>query len=239
VRWLVGTVAETYPETLTAVTLRLDVPEWPSHQAGQHVDVRLTSEDGYSAQRSYSIASPPDGERLELTVVGLDDGEVSPYLTTALEAGDQIELRGPIGGYFVWNPDDDRPTLLVGGGSGTVPLMAMLRQHAQLDHPSYMHLVCSYRHEADVLYRDELEQLMNARRVVTVTLTGEQPAGWSGRLGRVDRKLLSDDSRPQGARPRCFVCGPTPFVEAVSDLLVDLGHEPADIRTERFGPTGG
>jgi ferredoxin-NADP reductase len=238
VHWLVANVVETYPETLTAVTLRLEVPEWPSHRAGQHVDVRLTAEDGYSAQRSYSIASAPDGDRLDLTVVRLDDGEVSPYLTTDLEAGDQIELRGPIGGYFVWDPADARPTLLLGGGSGAVPLVAMLRHHANLNHASAMHLVCSYRHDDDILYRDELAGLATENRAVTITLTGEPPERWDGRIGRVDRALLADVGWPPSAPPRCFVCGATPFVEAVADALVDLGHDSRDILTERFGPTG-
>jgi ferredoxin-NADP reductase len=235
-RWVVATVAETVPETKTAVTLRLDVPEWPGHRAGQHVDVRLTAEDGYSAQRSYSIASRPGDDRLELTVVRIDDGEVSPYLTIDLEAADQFELRGPIGGYFVWDADDTRPVLLVGGGSGVVPLMAMLRHHAAIDHGGAMHLVYSARTQADVLYGAELDDLVSPRRAVTVTLTRE-PAG-DGRRGRVDAALLAEVGWPAGAEPRCFVCGPTPFVEAAAQALVDLGHQPANIKTERFGPTG-
>jgi ferredoxin-NADP reductase len=235
-RWVVATVAETVPETKTAVTLRLDVPDWPSHRAGQHVDVRLTAEDGYSAQRSYSIASRPGADRLELTVVRIDEGEVSPYLTIDLEAADQFELRGPIGGYFVWDAEDTRPVLLVGGGSGVVPLMAMLRHHAAIDHGSAMHLVYSARTQADVLYGAELDELVGPRRAVTVTLTRE-PAG-AGRRGRVDAPLLAEVGWPAAAEPRCFVCGPTPFVEAAAQALVDLGHQPANIKTERFGPTG-
>jgi ferredoxin-NADP reductase len=236
---LVTTVADTVPETTAAVSLHLDVPGWPGHRPGQHVDLRLTAEDGYSAQRSYSIASAPGADRLELTVVRLDDGEVSPYLTTILEAGDQLELRGPIGGYFVWEPCDTRPVLLVGGGSGVVPLMAMLRHHAAVDHQGAMHLVYSARTSQDLLYRAELEQLVSPHRAVTITLTRQALAGWSGRRGRVDGDLLAEAGWPPRDEPRCFVCGPTPFVEAAADALVSAGHRSAHIRTERFGPTGG
>jgi ferredoxin-NADP reductase len=239
VRWLVATVAETVPETTTAVTLRLEVPDWRGHRAGQHVDVRLTAEDGYSTQRSYSIASQPDADRLELTIVRLDGGEVSPYLTTVLEAGDPLELRGPIGGYFTWDPDDTRPVLLVGGGSGVVPLMAMLRHHAALDHEAAIHLLYSARTQDDVLYRNELDTLTRGPRAVTTTLTREPPGSWDGRRGRIDREMLAETGWPRGVLSRCYVCGPTPFVEAVADDLVDLGHAPAEVRTERFGPTGG
>jgi ferredoxin-NADP reductase len=238
VRWLVATVAETIPETTDAVTLHLDVPDWPGHRAGQHVDVRLTAEDGYSAQRSYSIASPPSANRLELTVVRFDDGEVSPYLTTVLDAGDQIELRGPIGGYFVWEAGDRRPTLLVGGGSGVVPLMAMLREHARVDDESPTHLVYSARTRHDVLFGDELEKLRSDRRSFTITLTREPDGEWLGRRGRVDGELLREIGWSADVLPRCFVCGPTPFVEAVASDLVALGHPPANVKTERFGPTG-
>jgi ferredoxin-NADP reductase len=234
----VATVVETVPETAGAVTLYLDVPGWPGHRAGQHVDVRLTAEDGYSAQRSYSIASPPTADRLALTVVRFDDGEVSPYLTTVLDLGDQIELRGPIGGYFVWEPGDIRPALLVGGGSGVVPLMAMLRFHALLDDQSPAHLVYSARTRHDVLFRDELEMLASEHRAVTTTLTRETAGEWPGRRGRVDRELLDEIGWSPGAMPRCFVCGPTSFVESVATDLVALGHPPASVKTERFGPTG-
>ena len=238
-RWLVATVAETIPETRVAVSLRLDVLDWPGHRAGQHVDVKLTAEDGYSAQRSYSVASRPGAEQVELTVVRIDNGEVSPYLTTVIEAGDQLELRGPIGGYFVWEGDDIRPVVLVGGGSGVVPLMAMLRHHAGLDHPAPMRLIYSVRTRSDILYRDELDRLVDQHRSVAITLTREAPVGWSGHVGRVDRDVLSQLAWPPSEKPRSYVCGPTPFVEAVADALVALGHDPADVRTERFGPTGG
>jgi ferredoxin-NADP reductase len=238
-RWLVGTVAETVLETPVAVTLRLDVPDWPGHRAGQHVDIRLTAEDGYSAGRPYSIASAPGADHLELTVVRFEDGEVSPYLTTVLDVGDQLELRGPIGGYFVWDADDARPVLLVGGGSGVVPLMAMLRHHAALKSDAAMHLVYSARTTRDVLYASELEALVDPHRAVTITLTGEVPPGWGGRMGRIDSELVREVGWPPEARPRCYVCGPTSFVEAVATVLKDLGHEVDDVRTERFGPTGG
>jgi len=239
VRWLVATVAETVPETARVVTLRLDVPDWPNHRAGQHVDVRLTAEDGYSAQRSYSIASPPGSERLELTVERIDDGEVSPYLTTVADLGDRFELRGPIGGWFVWDGTDTAPVLLVGGGSGVVPLRAIMRHHAASGSTAAMHLVYSARTAGDLIYRGELEALAGPRRAVTVTLTRESAPDWAGHRGRVDAGLLAEVGWPPSVQPHCYVCGPTEFVEAVADALVGLGHEPGRIRTERFGPTGG
>jgi len=235
VKWLVATVTETIAETTSAVTIRLDVPDWPGHRAGQHVDVRLTAEDGYQAQRSYSIASPPGSDRLELTVVRIDDGEVSPYLAGDLDVGDQIELRGPIGGYFVWDGADDRPVLLAGGGSGVVPLMAMLRRHGATGSDAAMHLVYSARTAGDILYRDELAKLAG----VTITLTREPSSEWGGRRGRVDASLLGEAGWPPSERPHCYVCGPDTFVEAVANVLVDMGHDEKDVKTERFGPTGG
>jgi ferredoxin-NADP reductase len=235
VKWLVATVTETIPETATAVTIRLDVPDWPGHRAGQHVDVRLTAEDGYQAQRSYSIASPPGSERLELTVVRIDDGEVSPYLVSDLDVGDQIELRGPIGGYFVWDGEDHRPVLLAGGGSGVVPLMSVLRHHANIGSSAPMRLLYSARTAPDVLYHDELATIDG----VTITLTREPPSEWRGRRGRVDHSLLAEAGWPPSQQPRCFVCGPTPFVEAVTNVLVEMGYDSHDVKTERFGPTGG
>lgn len=233
--WLVGTVAETIPETASAVTIRLDVPDWPGHRAGQHVDVRLTAEDGYQAQRSYSIASAPGGEHLELTVVRIDDGEVSPYLAGELEVADQIELRGPVGGYFVWEGDDVRPVLLAGGGSGVVPLVSMLRHHAIIGSAAPMRLVYSARTAGEVLYRDELAN----RPGVTITLTRESSLEWNGRRGRVDSELLADAGWPPSQEPQCYVCGPDTFVDAVASMLVDMGHDPKNVKTERFGPTGG
>ena len=238
-QWLVATVAETTPETARTTTLRLDVPVWRGHRAGQHVDVRLTAEDGYQAQRTYSIASPPGTDQLELTVVRIDDGEVSPYLTTVADVGDQFELRGPIGGWFVWDGDDTTPVLLVGGGSGVVPLMAMMRHHARTDSSAAMQLVYSARTLDDVIYRDELTNLADGgHRAVTLTLTRERSPNWTGFRGRVDTDLLGEVGWPPAVRPRCYVCGPTPFVEAVSVALVGLGHEAAQVKTERFGPTG-
>lgn len=238
-RWLVATIAETIVETARATTLRLDVPAWPGHRAGQHVDVRLTAEDGYQAQRSYSIASPPDADFLELTVVRFDEGDVSPYLTTVAEPGDQFELRGPIGGWFVWDGDGTTPVLLVGGGSGVVPLMAMMRYHARIASTAAMQLIYSARNLDDIIYYDELTTLAESgHRAVTVTLTREDSPQWIGHRGRVDTDLLGEVGWPPPVHPRCYVCGPTPFVEAVSVALVGLGHEPAQVKTERFGPTG-
>lgn len=234
-----ATVAETVPETTRAVTLRLDVPDWPRHRAGQHVDVRLTAEDGYSTQRSYSIASPPGSEPLELTIERIDDGEVSPYLTTVADPGDQFELRGPIGGWFVWDGTDTAPVLLVAGGSGVVPLRAMLRHHAASGNTAAMHLVYSARALGDVIYRRELDALVDPRRALTLTLTRESPPDWAGHQGRVDAGLLAEVGWPPSVQSHCYVCGPTAFVESVADALVGLGHEPGRIRTERFGPMGG
>jgi ferredoxin-NADP reductase len=238
-RWLVATVAETVPETPRAISLYFDVEDWPGHRAGQHVDVRLTAEDGYSAQRSYSIASRPGADRLQLTVIHLDDGEVSPYLTTILDIGDQVELRGPIGGYFVWEAADTRPVLLLGGGSGVIPLTAILRHHAALDNQAAVHLVYSARTQKDILYQNELNHLISEHRAVTITLTQESTSAWSGRRGRVDSELLSDVGWPPADEPHCYICGPTPFVEATANALVAFGHSSHNIRTERWGPTGG
>jgi ferredoxin-NADP reductase len=226
-------------------TFTLALPDWRPHRAGQHYDLRLTAEDGYQAQRSYSIASEPTREgEVDLTIERIEEGEVSPYMHDVVVSGDLVEVRGPIGGYFVWDaaPDDARPVLLVGGGSGVVPLMAMLRHHAAIDHKSQVHLVYSARTAADLLYRRELADLADLggdRRAVTVTLTRDAAPGWSGRRGRVDADLLAEAGWPPTAEPRCYVCGPTPFVEAAAQALVALGHQPANIRTERFGPTGG
>ena len=223
-------------ETPRVRTLVVDVPGWPGHRAGQHVDVRLTAEDGYQAERSYSLASAP-GDPPALTVERLDDGEVSPYLVDEVVAGDRFELRGPIGGYFVWDGDEPDPLLLVAGGSGVVPLMAMLRHRAAAGSGVTTKLVYSSRTLEDVIYRDELEQLADRRDGVEVvhTLTREQPSGWAGYARRVDAELLREVAFPPGQAPRVFVCGPTRFVEAVADALVALGHRPGRIRTERFG----
>lgn len=238
--WLVAEVVETVAETTRATTLRLLVPGWPGHLPGQHVDVRLTAEDGYQAQRSYSIASAPDGERIDLTVERLDDGEVSPYLTDELRPGDQVELRGPIGGYFTWEPADGGPLLLIGGGSGVVPLMAILRHRAAVNRTAPARLLLSARTLDDVIYRDELVRLVAADSTLDVvtTLTRAQPPGWTGYRRRIDALMLDDVAWPPARRPLTFVCGPTQLVEHVASTLVALRHDPERIKTERFGPSG-
>ncbi|HVN61134.1 MAG TPA: ferredoxin reductase [Gaiellaceae bacterium] len=233
--WQIATVEAVADETPRVRTLVLDVPDWAGHRAGQHLDVRLTAEDGYRAERSYSIGSPP-GEPVAITVERLDDGEVSPYLTEELRTGDALELRGPIGGYFVWGPEDGGPLLLVAGGSGVVPLMAMLRHRhaAGIDVPA--RLLYSSRTLEDVIYRAELDAL---DAEVVYTLTREQPPGWTGYARRVDAELLAEVAWPAEQDPRVFVCGPTPFVETVAGTLVELGYPPQRVKTERFGATGG
>ena len=230
-------IADVRAETPTVKTLVLDLEGWPGHRAGQHVDVRLTAEDGYQAERSYSIASAPDGDRLELTVELIEDGEVSPWLTEEARPGDVMELRGPVGGYFVWDPDPGGPVLLAGGGSGVVPLMAMARRRAAAGDEVPTRLLYSARSRDDVIYRDELERLEGGGLEVALTLTRSQPEGWTGYSRRVDAELLAEVAPPDFAL--AFVCGPTPFVEAVAAGLVGLGHDPSRIKTERFGPTGG
>jgi ferredoxin-NADP reductase len=237
--WQVAEVADVVAETPRVKTLTFDVPDWPGHRAGQHVDVRLTAEDGYQAQRSYSIASAPDGTRIELTVERLEDGEVSPYLTDELRRGDQIELRGPVGGYFVWEPSHGGPLLLVGGGSGVVPLMAMIRLRTAAGSTADARLLFSSRRWEEVIYRDELERLNGDGLRVVHTLTRSQPPGWTGYTRRVDAEMLADVGPGPAERPRVYVCGPTPFVEAVAETLVQIGYDPQAIKTERFGPTGG
>jgi ferredoxin-NADP reductase len=233
-------VVEVRDETPTARTLVLDVPSWPGHLAGQHVDVRLTAEDGYSTERSYSIASAPGGTRVELTVQRLEDGEVSPYLTEVLQPGDPLELRGPVGGWFVWRPEEQAPTLLTAGGSGVVPLMAMLRTRIANGGTTPMRLIYSTRAPDTLLYRDELRRLIDQDPTLRVDLiyTRSAPEGWDGLVGRLDAAKLASLAWPPADRPACFVCGPTGFVEAVSNLLVDQGQDPGRIKAERFGPTG-
>lgn len=241
--WRVATVLDVHDETPRARTLVLEVSPWPGHRPGQHVDVRLVAEDGYQAQRSYSIASTPEEATVALTVERLEDGEVSPYLCDVLRAGDGLELRGPIGGYFVWTLDQGGPLLLVGGGSGIVPLMAMLRHHARADAAVRarlpVRLIYSARSQDVVIYREELERLDHRPEVeVTLTLTREAPTSWSGYRRRIDREILDAVSWPPSEMPQAFVCGPTALVESMATLLVELGHDPACVRTERFGPTG-
>lgn len=237
--WRLATVSALVTETPTVRSIELDVPAWPGHRAGQHVDVRLTAEDGYQAQRSYSIASAPEDERLVLTVERLDDGEVSPYLVGELRPGDELEIRGPVGGYFVWEEALGGPLLLVGGGSGVVPLRAILRHHRALGSVVPVRLLYSARTLEDVVYREELTRYAAADHVdVHFTLTREPPEGWTGYRRRVDPVLLAEVSWSPRERPLSYVCGPTGFVERAASALVELGFEPARIRTERFGPTG-
>jgi ferredoxin-NADP reductase len=248
IAWRFATVADVISETPRTRTLVLDLPGWPGHRAGQHVDVRLTAEDGYQAQRSYSIASAPEDARVALTVERLDDGEVSPYLTDELRAGDTLELRGPIGGHFVWDVRIGGPLLLVAGGSGIVPLRAMLRHRASalgtVDANARHHiparLLYSSRGWDEVIYRDELARLVedDPTLEVTLTLTREPPPGWTGFRRRIDRMMLAEVAWPPAERPHVFVCGGTSLVEAVAAALVELGHDPAWVKTERFGPTG-
>src|SRR3954469_17744980 len=230
--WQPARVVELVSENARTTSIVLEPPDWPGHLAGQHVDVRLTAEDGYQAQRSYSIASAPEDDHLILTVERLDDGEVSPYLTETLQPGDDLELRGPIGGYFVWQASLGGPLLLVAGGSGVVPMRAMLRHHHATGSDVPVRLLYSARTLADLIYSAELE---GAGAIIT--LTRERPRGWDGRTGRIDRAFLAQAAWPAAQRPLVYVCGPTGFVEGVAERLVALGHEPGRIRTERFGPT--
>ena len=241
--WRVARVVDVRDETPRARTLVLDVPHWPGHRAGQHVDVRLVAEDGYQAQRSYSIASPPEDATVALTVERLDDGEVSPYLVDVLRPGDGLEVRGPIGGYFVWNVAMGGPLLLVAGGSGIAPLMAMLRHRRRADSAARatvpVRLLYSARTLEDMIYRAELQQLAEPPLVeVALTVTRGAPPEWIGHRRRIDRSMLESVSWPPSASPHAYVCGPTTLVESVATLLVELGHAPSRVRTERFGPTG-
>jgi len=237
VTWMTAVAGRVTDETPSVRTIELVVPGWPGHRAGQHLDVRLTADDGYQAERSYSIASAP-GEPLAITVERLDDGEVSPYLTQELRTGDELEVRGPIGGYFVWDADDGgTPLLLVGGGSGVVPLRSILRHREQIGATTPTRLLYSARSLADVIYRDELDRHHDGVEVI-YTLTRSQPPGWTGHSGRVDAAMLTDVTWPVGQDPLTFVCGPTSFVEAVAAGLVGLGYPPGRIKTERFGATG-
>ena len=238
--WQNARVLELVPETARVTTLVLDPPAWPGHRAGQHVDVRLTAEDGYQAERSYSIASAPEDERLMLTVERLEDGEVSPYLVDELRAGDELELRGPIGGYFLWEESLGGPLVLIGGGSGVVPLRSMLRHWAVGRRTVAVRLVYSSRSLSEVIYRQELLGYASAYEQVDVrlALTREWPDDYTGHTGRIDPALLGQIAGPPDERPLVYVCGPNGFVEAAAGWLVGLGHAPERIRTERFGPTG-
>ena len=239
--WRLAEVVEVVTETPRTKSLVLEVPGWEGHKAGQHVDVRLTAPDGYQAQRSYSIASAPEDERLVLTVDRLDDGEVSPYLTDVLMAGDKLEFRGPIGGYFTWEAKDGGLLLLVGGGSGVAPLMAMIRHRIAVGSEVPTRLLYSSRSYEEIIYRKELENLAAREGSLEVihTLTRSRPQGWSGYSRRIDAEMLAEVAWPPDESPLAFVCGPTPLVEAVGTALVGLGHDPARVKTERFGATGG
>lgn len=244
-KWQLGTVVEVRQETPRVKSLILDVPDWTRHLAGQHVDVRLTSEDGYQAQRSYSIASPPEDKFLMLTVERLGDGEVSPYLVDELRTGDRIELRGPIGGYFVWDgrerKNDGAPLFLVAGGSGIVPLMAMIRHRANSESKVPTKLLYSSRSYEDVIYREELEGFSRNDSSLGVihTLTRRQPEGWTSYGRRIDRAMLAETAWPPMEKPLAFACGSNGVVEKVATYLLELGYESERIKTERFGPTGG
>lgn len=238
--WQVATIVAVREESPAARTLLLDVPMWPGHRPGQHVDVRLRAPNGYTAQRSYSIASAPNGSTVELTVQAVPDGEVSSYLVDTAEPGDRFELRGPVGGYFTWDAEDASPVLLVAGGSGLVPLMCMIRARAEARSRVPFRLIYSVRDPDSALYTEEL-----VRRVrddhgldVTTVYTRAAPAGWPHPVGRVDRRVLGEAGWPVDFAPLCFVCGPTGFVEAVANVLVEAGHAAERVKTERFGPSG-
>ena len=242
--WRVARVVGVREETSRTRSLFLNVPDWQPHRAGQHVDVRLVAEDGYQAQRSYSIASAPEDPVVELTIERLEDGEVSSYLCDVLQPGDGLEVRGPIGGYFVWEASAPGPLLLIGGGSGIVPLVAMLRHRARAPESARARvpavLLYSARTVGELIYKEELEKLAEGDSApgIRFTLTRDAPSDWRGFRRRVDRAMLEDVTKTLPDAPNVFVCGPTPFTEAVATLLVELGHEPSRIRTERFGPTG-
>jgi ferredoxin-NADP reductase len=253
--WRVATIKETKDETATARTLTVEVPGWPGHQPGQHLAVKLTAEDGYSAQRDYSIGSAPEAGRLEITVQRIADGEVSPYLNGIAEPGDEFELRGPVGGWFTWHDDDPRPLLMLAGGSGIVPLMSMIRTHAQVKSQVPVRLIYSVRTPADVIYAAEIAE---RQRVSPLTATflytrsgppeasapvqagpGQASTGPVSRsyAGRLNARILAEAAFPPEENPAVYVCGPTGFVEAAADLLVAAGHDPGRVKTERFGPT--
>lgn len=239
--WQVAEVVEVVAETARVRSLALRVPAWPGHRPGQHLDIRLTADDGYQAQRSYSIASAPEDSRVAITVEKIEDGEVSPYLVDEVRVGDRLEIRGPIGGYFTWTAGDGGPLLLIGGGSGVVPLMAMLRHRAASAVAVPTCLLYSSRTYDDVIYRAELDRVMGADRSARVvhTLTRSQPDGWTGYNRRIDRDMLGEVAPRASENPLAFICGPTRLVESTAEILTGLGYAAARIKTERFGPTGG
>ena len=235
--WRRGTVASAHVETISARSLEIDIPGWPGNIAGQHLDLRLTAPDGYTATRSYSIASSGPGERVQLAVDRLPDGEVSPYLVDEVMVGDQLELRGPLGGWFIWKPEQPEPVQLIAGGSGVVPLVAMVRAHSAANSTADFRLLYSVRTPKDVFFADELAVLEKEADNFEITwvYTRETPADWLTPAGRLSRDQLAASTIPVTARPTVFVCGPTGFVESLADSLVALGHEPARVKTERFG----
>ena len=238
--WYAARVVERHTETDTATTLVLDVPGWPGHDAGQHVDVRLRAADGYAAVRTYSIASAPNGEQVELTIELMPNGEVSPYLVRAIVAGSPLEILGPIGGWFVWRPDQTEPVTLIGGGSGIVPLMSMIRTRKSSGSRAPFRLIYSVRGPERMYYAEELRRLESETGgpVVTLAYTRITPAGWPTKPGRVNAALVAATAFPPSQNPTTYACGPTAFVETVSGLLTKAGFDATHIRTERFGPTG-
>jgi len=241
IAWQLATVTEIRDETPTVRSLKLALPEWTGHRPGQHVDVRLTAEDGYSVERSYSIASEPElAGAIEITVERIENGEVSPFLDDVVVPGDRFEIRGPIGGYFVWDVTLGGPLFLVGGGSGVVPLMAMLRHRARAGSGIPTRLLFSSRHYEEIIYREELDRLAAAGNGLEVlhTLTRSQPAGWTGYSRRIDDRMLAEALEPLGVSSHVYICGPTALVETAANALVRFGLPPGRLRTERFGPTG-
>jgi ferredoxin-NADP reductase len=239
--WQLAQVRDVVVETHRVKSLMLQPARWPGHLPGQHVDIRLTAEDGYRAQRSYSIASPPEDDLLALTVERVDDGEVSPYLLDEIRVGDQLELRGPIGGYFVWTGAATEPVYLLAGGTGITPLMSILRHRDRRPSRPPALLIYSARSWEDIVYRDELAAMMrrdSSFRLV-YALTRQQPEGWTGHRGRINKSLLSANWFPPAHNPTIYVCGPAAFVETAAGLLVELGFAPLSIKTERFGPSEG
>jgi ferredoxin-NADP reductase len=237
--WQIGRVVEITPENSHVESLTLELPAWPGHRAGQHVDIRLTAEDGYQAVRSYSIASPPEERRIVVTVERLDDGEVSPYLVDEVRVGEPLEVRGPIGGYFVWDVALGGPLFLVAGGSGIVPLMAMIRHRVATGNETRIRLLYSARSPDDVIYRAELEEVASVPGIeVIYTYTRSQPPGWTGYRRRIDETMLQEVAPARDAHLLIYICGPTPLAEGAANGLVGLGYEPERIRIERFGPTG-
>ena len=237
--WLAARVISKHDETPRVRSIVFECPMWAGHMAGQHVDIRLTAEDGYQAQRSYSIASAPEDDHLILTIERLQDGEVSPYLFDELAPGDELEMRGPIGRHFAWTPEAGGPLLMIAGGSGVVPFRAMLRHRRSHEMVTPARLVYSARTIGDVIYREELDEIEGAEGAdVVLVLTCAQPEGWTGFDRRIDAEILTEVAWTPGDKPKTYVCGPTAFVETVANCLVDLGHGPESIRTERFGPTG-